>query len=272
MVPPSRGSGRGKGWLPDEAETVREELVSLHFSKIAGVMGFTVPTSEINYTGLVPRIPDQGSTSSCVGQAFTISVWLVARVMGITLPWPSAKAIYDFARAEDSPYVKLLDAGSRPLAAIRCMVEMGLVAETDWPIMVNADGSTNINIRPPLDVYQQALGYRVGDYYRIPSGPGASALIDRALAAGKMPVFAMPVDEAYERWDTGAVYPGRKGTSLGGHMQCIAGNGDGHKKIVSSWGTTHGSSGIVKIASDYFDSGEVTDIIVATVVPRLAAA
>jgi len=249
---------------------VQEQLVSLHLSKLPGAMLVPIE-ADIDYTGLLPKIPDQGSTSSCVGQAFSIAVWLIAKAMGIDLPWPSAKAIYDFARAEDQPYVRLNDFGCRPLAAIKCMVEMGMVAESDWPILFHPDGMSNIDVRPPLDVYQNALGYKVGAYYRIPSGPGASALVDRAPANGKMPAFAMPVDEAYERWDTSSVYQGRKGTSLGGHMQCIAGKGDGHKKIVSSWGLTHGAAGIVKIANDYIDSGECTDIIVPTVVPVLQA-
>lgn len=259
---------RGKGWLPDDEDVVAEQLVSLHVSHLVGVAA-PAPIGDIDYTTLLTRRPDQGSTSSCVGQALSISIWLIAKALGIDIPWPSAKGIYDFARAEDQPYMRFVDAGCRPLAAAAVVTQKGVVAEADWPIVFARDGSTNINVRPPIDIFQTALAFLVGAYYRIPSGPGAAALVDLALANGKMPIFAMPVDEAYEKLNTGAVYEGRAGKSLGGHMQCIAGRGDGFKRIVSSWGVSHGDNGIVKISNSYIDSGECTDIIVPTIVPRL---
>lgn len=262
---------RGFGWLPDDPTIVNHEMVHRPLGELVGAAPSPLAIRSVDFTPFMLDIPDQGATSSCVGQAFATSLFLRAAVTGISIPRPSAKLIYDFARAEDQPYVKLVDAGSRPLAAIRCLVDKGMVAESAWPILEGPDGSTNINVRPLLDIYQDALGFVVGDYYRIPAGRGASDGIRHALALGHVPVFAMPVDETYEHWGTGKVYEGRRGASLGGHMQSTGGYGDGFISVVSSWGIGHGYRGIVKIANDYFDSGEVTDIIVATLVPALTA-
>ena len=263
-----QASARGLGWRPDDPSIVQHELVSKHLSNLVGAMA-PVRAPVLNYTPLLDKIPDQRNTSSCVGHAFATAIYLTAKLQGFDIPRPSAKAIYDFARGEDQPYVHLQDDGCRPLAAIRCLVDKGMVSDADWPILFHPEGMSNINVRPPIDVYQEALAAKVGDWYRIAAGPGASALIDHALARGYCPVFAMPVDHEYQWLQGEKIYEGRKGASLGGHMQAIAGKGDGYKMIVTSWGATHGDYGVVKIANDYIDSGECTDIIVCTVVPRL---
>jgi len=261
---------RGLGWLPDDTSRVMLELATSPLDDLIGT-----PTSPVidvvDYSKLLDHIPNQGQTSSCVGQAFATSLYLLGKTQGKPIPRPSAKLIYDDARAEDQPYVRLRDYGSRPLAAIRCLVEQGMVPESDWPIVFSKDEDgiehSNINDRPPLGIYQKALGFKVGGYYRIPAGYGAARAVRLALAHGYVPVFAMPVDEEYQNW-SGGVYVGRSGVSLGGHMQSTCGYGDGHILVASSWGEEHGDDGIVMIADSYFESGECTDIIVPTIVPR----
>lgn len=262
---------RGRGYIPDDPEVVAKELVERHHEHLIGAPNPGLLVVNHDYTGFMTSIPDQGPTSSCVGQAFATCLFLTAAVSGRPIPRPAPKLIYDVAREKDRPYVKMIDEGSRPMAAAEGLSTFGMVAEADWPIVFNPDGSTNINDAPLLGIFEKALGYKLGSYYRIPAGKGASDAIDQALARGFALVFAMPVDEPYERLLGDVIYPGRTKPSLGGHMQCIGGNGPGYKKIVSSWGPTHGLNGIVKIANDYFESGECTDIIVPTIVPRLAA-
>lgn len=263
---------RGKGWHEDDPGIVDVELVGRHVSNLVG--GITIATENVDYTKLLDRVPDQRSTNSCVGQAFATALYLTAKLAGMPIPRPSAKAIYDFARAEDEPYEALQDVGSRPLAAIRCLTEKGLVAEEGvygWPILFDSFGrAANINQPPPLDVYQNALDAKLGNYYRISAGTGASTLVRHALSRGYCPVFAMPVDEAFERWSSEMVYEGRTGTILGWHMQAIAGFVDGALLVPGSWGPYWANGGVVKIANDYFDSGECKDILVPVAVPNLA--
>jgi hypothetical protein len=257
---------RGLGWLPDDPQRVSFELTAAPLEDLIGTP--TSPSAErVDFAPLLDKIPNQGHTSSCVGQAFATSLYLLGQTAKTPIPRPSAKLIYDFARAEDQPYVRLGDYGSRPIAAMRCLVEQGMVAEGDWPIVFEEGERSNINDRPPLDIYQRALGYKVGSYYRIRAGYGAAGAVRLALRHGFVPVFAMPVDDAYLDWD-GGVYAGRDGKSLGGHMQSTCGYGDGFILVASSWGEEHGDGGVVQIADSYFDSGEVTDILVPTLVPR----
>jgi len=139
----------------------------------------------------------------------------------------------------------------------------GLVADTRWPL-----GASNINELPPLDVFQHSLADKLGEYYRIPAGQGCAALVRQALVHGYCPIFAMPVDEAYEQYDGSSTYPGVTGAELGGHMQCAAGFGPGYILAVNSWGRAWGANGRARLVDDWFDSGFVTDILVPTVLPK----
>lgn len=266
---------RGLGWRPDDDALVGAELMMK--SAAVHLLGQSEPVraSVLNYASLLDGVPDQRNTSSCVGQAFSTALFVGAKLAGHPIPRPSAKAIYDYARGEDQPYVELVDDGSRPLAAIKCLTEKGMVSNDPiegWPLLFHPDGMSNVNVRPPLDIYQSALAAKVGSYYRIPAGFGASEMVRRALAAGYVPVFAMPVDSTYMWWKGDGVYEGRKGGILGWHMQSTIGFLDGATLIATSWGPSHGDTGIVAIANDYFDSGECKDIIVSKVIPRQLAA
>ncbi len=259
---------RGFGWLPDDPVIVADELERKGAELLVGA---TAPLSNgaVNYVSLLASIPDQRGTSSCTGQALATALFLTAAVLGMPIPMPSAKGLYDFGRDEDRPYVDPIDDGARPLSVVRCASDKGLVADADWPILFYPDGSSNINERPPIDIYQKALAAKLGDYYRIPSGPGASLLIRAALVRGFCPIFKMPVDEAFMRWTSSAVYPGRSGAVRGYHMQAIAGFGDGTILVPGSWGPYWADGGVIAIDNDYVDSGECADIIVATVIPAL---
>lgn len=263
---------RGLGWLPDDPLDVQLQIGLQHATALVGVGARDIPKTA-DYRALMDGIPDQKGSSSCVGQALATSCFLTAKFAGQPIPRPSPKALYDFGRLQDDPYGPMKDVGSRPTAVIRCGVDRGLVSEAAWPIIFDADGRPlNINDPPPLDIYQDALAAKIGAYYRIAPGPGASLLCRIALARGFFPMFAMPVDDLYIDWSGDAVYPGRRHASEGGHMQAFCGYGEGFLLVMTSWGSSHGDAGVVKIDDAYVDSGECTDLIVATVVPRLLAA
>lgn len=261
---------RGKGWLEDDASIVAGELDSKHVSNLVGALA-PAAANVLNYSSLLDSVTDQRNTSSCVGQAFATAMFLTAKIGGNPIPRPSAKWIYDLARMRAQPYIELVDDGSSPLTAVAGIAESGIVAdagEGGWPMLFH-EGISNVNVRPPIDVYQSALGFTLGDYYRIAPGPGAASLVRHALVRGYCPVFAMPVDLPYERWNTDRIYEGRKESILGWHMQALCGFIDGALLIATSWGPTHGDAGVVAIADSYFDSYECKDIIVPTVIPRL---
>jgi len=254
---------RGLGFLPDPTDIVDAETIARPLRALTGSSLSTLPDAfSWLHTGNVPQPRDQSVTSSCVGQALAASVQIRAAISGHSAV-PSASAIYAIARMLDqSRDMPLVDVGSSPSRAIEGAKEWGMVSESRWPFSV-----ANVDVKPPLDVFQNGLDATLGQHYRIPSGWGAIDGIKRALVAGYIPIFAMTVDEAYERYDGSDVYRAPSGRVLGRHMQCIVGYDGSDFEILNSWGSGWGRDGIARIGSSVMASSDVSSIIVPTVVP-----
>ena len=248
---------RGYGHLPDR---ISDTLATPHVTALIGVVG--PPPVEVDASSLLTEIPDQGPTNSCVGQALATSIYLHAKSADRPINRPSAAAIYALARLGDGARHPLPDTGSRPTIAMVEAQSNGLVADARWPLRVD----TVLDV-PPLDVFEHALEAKLDAYYRIPSGPGASQMIKLAIAMGCYPIFAMPVDEAYERYDGSGVYQGVTGPVLGGHMQCFAGYYADSFIVSNSWSDHWGIRGFARVSSAWLDSYAVTDILVPTTAP-----
>ena len=251
---------RGLGHVADLEQHVEHDLKHRHIGQLVGAAPIGAPTS-LDYSSLLRQIPDQGSSSSCVGQAFATSIYLHAQITAQPIPRPSAKAIYDAARLLDAPRDAMADFGSRPRSAILGMQDFGLVAEDRWPLTAD-----NVNVPPPLDVWQHGLGQLLTGWYRIASGEGAAMLVRSALTRGFCPTFAMPVDVDYQNVSDGTVYNGLYRSSVGSHMQCIDGFGDGWLLVANSWGSSWGVRGHARLSDAAFERLAI-DILVPTVVP-----
>lgn len=249
---------RSFGHIPDLESDVEGDLRDRHVGGLIGASVSALPAS-IDYSAFLPAIPDQGSSSSCVGQAFATAIYLRAKLAGHPIDRPSAKAIYDCARLVDTRDV-LVDDGSRPRAAIDGLQEFGIVGDARWPLT-----DTNVNDRPPLDVFQHGLGALLSAYYRIGGGDVAT-LVRSALAKGFIPVFAMDVDAAYLSY-AGGTYRGLTGPRVGGHMQAIVGYDADTCLVANSWGAGWGVGGFSRIAADFLNTLAVRDVIVLTTVP-----
>ncbi len=251
---------RAYGHVPDTSARVACDLLVRHSSRLLGAGG-PIPDS-VDHSPLLDAVPDQGGTSSCVGQAFGTSVYLRAKLQGKPIPTPSRRAIYDFARLCEAPHALLEDAGSMPGMAMLGMQQYGLVTEARWPL-----DEPGINLPPPEDVFQHAIDATVSEYYRIESGFGCVDAIKQALAKGYIPAFAMDVDAAYEDLTPDEIYTGPKGRILGGHMQAIVGYTPNYLLIAGSWGYGFARNGFARISPQFFDMGGASDILVATLVP-----
>lgn len=247
------------GHVPDHDADVEEDLRDRHVGALVGPSAGAMP-AEVDYSGLLDRIPDQRSSNSCVGQAFATALYLRAQIAGSPIDRPSAKAIYDVARLVDSPGV-LFDDGCRPRAALLGTQDYGLVAESRWPL-----SDVNVNDKPPLDVFRAGVGAVLSAYYRI-GGADVATLIRIALGKGFVPVFAMDVDAAYETYAGDGVYGGLTGPVLGSHMQAVVGCGADHILVANSWGPRWGAAGFSRIAPTFFNSPAVRDVIVPTLIP-----
>lgn len=252
---------RAYGHVPDPSSLVACDLLVRH---VSGLLGAPVHIPDrVDHSALLDDVPDQGATSSCVGQAFGTSVYIRAKLAGHPIVKPSRRAIYDIARLCDSPHAPLEDIGSMPSMAILGMQTYGIVPDARWPL-----DEANINQQPPEDVFQHAIAATVDEYYRIASGGGCAEHVRQALAQGHIPAFAMQVDDAYERMTPDEIYRGPEGPSLGGHMQAVVGYGPGYFLIAGSWGYSWARNGFARIADTFFDSGACTDVLVPTVVPQ----
>jgi Papain family cysteine protease len=253
---------RGLGFLPDPTDIVDAETIARPLRALTGSSISTLPDAfSWLHTGNVPQPRDQSVTSSCVGQALAASVQIRAAISGHSVV-PSASALYAIGRLVENPRMPLVDVGSSPGRVIEGAKEWGMASEERWPFSVGA-----IDIAPPLDVFRASLDATLGQHYRIPSGWGAPEAIKRALVAGYIPIFAMTVDEAYDRYDGSDVYRAPSGRVLGRHMQCIVGYDGSDFEVLNSWGTGWGRDGIARIGSSVMASSDVSSIIVPTVVP-----
>lgn len=250
---------RGLGAIADLPEHVDDDLRFRHVGALIGAGVESLPPS-VDYSALVDTIPDQGSTSSCVGQAFATVLYLRAQIAGAPIARPSAKAIYDCARLLEQPNI-LADTGSRPRLAIQGLQEFGMVAEERWPLT-----DDNVNDVPPLDVFRAGLGAMLGGYYRI-GGADVATLARSALSKGFPVFFAMPVDNAFLRISDGAVYEGAREMVLGSHAMALVGYGEGWFRVANSWGASWGAGGFGRVADSVLNT-IAFDLLVPTVLPR----
>ncbi len=256
---------RSYGHVPDLAEQVESDLRHRHIGALLGAAAVPLPAS-VDHSHLLTEIPDQGSTSSCVGQALATALFIIALLAGFPIPRPSPKGLYDVGRLLDDPRAPLKDEGSRPVAVVNGATDYGMVAEERWPLT-----DQNVNVPPPLDVFQHGLDALLAGHYRVGSGPGAALLIKQALAKGFIPIFAMDVDQAYEELGPDDVYDGPKGPSLGGHMQAIVGYYvDALGRLIfivaGSWSRAFARNGFAHVTAAFIERG-ASDILVPTIVP-----
>lgn len=251
---------RGLGYIEDDVTRVVVEESTHHYGHLLGSLVRARPES-FSWLDRLDRILDQGMTSSCLGQALATSLYLGAKARGDHgFARPSARWIYDVARMVDGG--PLMDIGSRPTSAIDGLQRFGVCAELRYPL-----DAAHINDPPPLDVVGHAGDAIVSGHYRVPPGPGSADAMRRAIAEGFMPIFGTPVDDAFNDWNSGDVWPGSYGQELGRHAMVLVGYRPGAFLAVNSWGQQWGDSGTVWIDEVWMESYRVTDRIVVTALP-----
>jgi len=236
----------------------------------------THPVGGVHHSVLIgaPPIPsdvdwsigwtDQRDASSCTGHAFKKLIEGTARINGYAGPGKaSAEGIYAL-RAEDYPgLAPLPDEGASPSTIATGLSRFGTVEEAFAPKTV-AD-------RLSVDELMNAQAFRVTQIALIDLyGDSLASAIQSALAAKLIPVFAMDVDDAYEKLGPGQVYDGPVGPSLGGHMQAF----DSYSQngavfgVAGSWGPGWASAGRAWMTRAAV-ARLATNVYIAKVVPVL---
>lgn len=248
------GSSRSKGLI---REPNKHPVGGVHHDI---VIGNPVLPSDVDWN---VGFTNQGGESSCTGHAFKKLVEGTARVGGYAGSGSaSARGIYAL-RAEDYPGLEPLpDDGAAPSTIASGLSRFGTVEEPAGP----ANPSDRLTVVQLIAAQKfRVTQIALIDLYGYPLVDA----IQRALAAGLIPVFAMEVDQAYEQLGHGAVYDGPSGPSLGGHMQAI----DAYKSndvfgVPGSWGSDWATDGRAWISRKAL-AELATNVYVARVVPVL---
>ncbi len=253
--------GRGTGLHPDDPLQVASENVT------SPVLGSLVRTAafrpaSVDWRHLLDQILDQGDTASCVGCAFSTSIYLRGQVT-TPIPRPSAKAIYDVARLYAQrltwPLQPMVDVGCRGWEAIAGAGRHGLVPWAAWPLVTEdpellalrpTPETRWINTPPDFTLFSQAIDLVGTGHFRADTGDIEAAL-EGALVAKQFPAFGMYVNDDYGRvrgdeiFDVSDLTPPE---GLPGHMQALCGYDADSFHVVSSWSEEHGNGGIVRVA------------------------
>lgn len=225
--------------------------------------------------GCVPRIKDQGSTLSCVGQAIGTAIDARLRRLGRwDVPESSSQAIYTFARAlERNPLLDfeskpppLVDFGSHPRLAMKGMKDWGVPTESRWPF-----NPSRIDEELPWDVMQESSTHCVQAWWRIDSmGKERVEDVCQALMMGYPVVFGTVVDQAFMDFTGKGWVPVPDASRLvGGHMMCFVGykSEDSQRvlKGVNSWGSEWGDDGFYWAGEAFVQDPNLGDIYVLQV-------
>lgn len=261
MAPPPMLS-RGKGWIADKT---RADFDSLKHPSIRALLGATqsIPAS-FSLEQWVPKIWDQGQSSSCVGWALAQAIALRCAVVGTPIRMPSPTAIYTFARAKAraNTSIPFTDDGSIPSYAFDGMTEWGVPSMEEWPF----DPST-INHAPDFEELEEASAFKVTGYYRILSeGPQRLVDIKHAISEGYPIAFGTDVDDAFENYSgSGVVRAPDPAKIVGGHMMHLVGyTEDGRFRGINQWSTAWGDNGAYWADESFILSPSLGDIIALT--------
>jgi hypothetical protein len=202
--------------------------------------------------------------NNCCGHSSADAAYATAMAASAPIARPSASFLYTGARMQaGGKGAALLDEGCMLRALYQFASTWGFVADNRWP-----EVPETINMVPADDCFAAGEGATLKAYYSIPAGAGMADTLEAAVRRGQFPVFAMTVDEKWERLGDG-IWDGPDGPALGGHAMFLCGYLDDIKAFLvqNSWGSDWGSFGYGLLAYDAIDR-YVSEAWVQTSEPR----
>jgi hypothetical protein len=202
-------------------------------------------------------IPDQGTTSSCVGQAIRQGFGVEEARTNPNREPVSALGIYFNARAEHG--MEEYDAGTFLRTGIKSLVRFGPLREKDWPF-----DASQVNRRPSWNAYRRAYDAKgPRGYFRIDTtGDARLRDIQSAIAAEHPVVFGTTVTESFLSNEGGSLIdrPSSSDPIAGGHAMCIVGYDGDMYRIANSWGTLWRDHGFAWLRESYLSWSETQDL------------
>ncbi len=221
---------RAFGYLRDPEDS-RDHPFSLKLGSFAASP--PPPSAILERADVRPK--DQGTTSSCTGQAVSQAVRLAFLNRGVPCPELSALDVYYRGRAEYGGQGS--DDGSYLRSVIGATKQGGIADERAWPF-----SEYDVNRNPNMLARQSAFDRKgTRGYYRIDGGDIDG--VRRAIAAGYPVVGGWQVGQAFLDWNGQGVISGQV-MPIGGHaMPIVSYAADGTFRLLNSWGLSYGRSG-----------------------------
>jgi C1A family cysteine protease len=201
---------------------------------------------------------NQGSLSSCVGNATADAVEIVSAIAGKGGIELSRLFVYAMARILNGNLNK--DGGTYIRSAFESLTKFGICKEDLWPYEPN-----KVFTSPSLKAQQLARSNKIHSYYRIKSvGPQRVKDAVAALRAHKPVVFGTQLDNSFFGIRSMNPIGVPKGPFVGGHAMVLVGYKNGNFIAKNSWGTSWGDGGYWSMTPDYFAWPNTWDIWVPT--------
>jgi C1A family cysteine protease len=237
------------GWIPDVGDH-RDRPLRIR-PKIS------LPT-KVDLRFHATPVEDQGSTSSCVGNA---AASVIEQLDNRDGQFTDASRMYIYYNARARQGWEDSDEGCFIRDAIKSMASPagGVASEVLWPFL-----QTQVNVKPSPVAYADGTRKTIGDYYRI-DGPDRLYQVRYALAAGYPVIFGISVYPSFESEfasRTGIIpMPGPHERLLGGHAIKAVGYDDDMQRVIfqNSWGDSWGDRGFGYLHYDYINDDDLSD-------------
>lgn len=222
-------------------------------------VGFAAAPGAADLSGYVLRVFDQGAAPACVGFAVAQALrvrWCAqieetrsaAPMTDHDVPLPSALWIWWHAR--QAAGTERLVVGSKIRNAFRAIVRFGVPEDRWWPSADPRDAAgrepSPMARRCAWDLRGRAGRGAMVNYFRIPDGAMAPALVRWALTHRLPVVFGTDVDTEFAgvRRHLDPLQAPNLGMIAGGHAMVAVGYRPDAVLVVNSWGPAWGNRGL----------------------------
>ena len=226
----------------------------------------TAPNENLSVTKYLKNISNQYNISSCVGNAVVDYVESLISIRDKIEPSQvsdlSRLFVYWAARNLEYPPAGSSDNGTKIWLAFDAATRYGIPKESTWQYT-----SENVNIRPSILAYREAIQHRIYGFYRLTSsGDKLVAQIKQCLNSGSAVVFGTRVGDEFRNVKPGQVLEGPPWFNGGGHALIITGYDFDKKAFIirNSWGSSFGDNGYCLMSHGYITSIFSYDFYTAT--------